>query len=154
MAGDLHNAKENYSPTPYAERASQHVTFGDFLKRALFKIAVGATSGSAIGYAVTKIRNAPHHYYTQVGGFIGTAVGSYFTWRREEASKLEVDQVLKDYKELPGFLRTNEDVAQDNAVLKKIVAHQQEQLGESPSAHVAGSQHAGHAHARGAALQV
>lgn len=119
-------------PQPYAERKSQHVTFGDYVGRALFKLVAGGTAGWAVGAMIDRMRDVKRKGGVRVAGItsmIGAMVGSYFTWQRAEKSMLEVDTVYTNYRDLPGLRQTNDELERDNALLKRMAAHQQAQLG-------------------------
>lgn len=124
---------ENWEPVPYTERKSQNLAFSDYFKRVLFHLLVGGASGSAAGWAIDRARSQNHvnHGFTSFkywGGVIGFFVGGYFNWKPYEAMRLQTEQVLQEYKDLPGLLQTNNELAHDNAILKRITAHQRDEL--------------------------
>lgn len=131
--------EQPWQPTPYAARASQHVGVMDYLKRGIFKLLMGGATGAAIGMAIDRLRGNSSSKFAQIGGIIGSTIGGYFAWRRQEETTLAIDEVLQDYTKVPGLMRTNEEVAQDNAILTKIVEHQREKLGHQPAVKVEGA---------------
>jgi hypothetical protein len=136
------SSSENWQPQPYAERKSQHVTFGDYFQRALFHLFVGGISGTAIGWGIDILRQRRHAQgvtsFKYWGGLVGAMVGGFFSWQREEKAKLEVDQVLKEYRDLPGLLPSNDALIEDNKILKRIVEHQRQKSEATPASKVGG----------------
>ncbi len=126
--------EEAWQPQPFAERKSQHITFGDYFNRTLLKLLVGSALGGAIGWCIDRTLKIQHHGiepFKWLGGAVGGFIGGYMTWRRNEAPLLQFDQLYQDYHDVPGLLPTNQELATDNALLKRVVAHQREQLPKS-----------------------
>lgn len=140
MKTDAAAPADEWRPQPYAERKSQHLNFGDFFMRGLFKMLVGTAAGTGLGMLADKMRGHQGQFgLAYWGGLIGAVTGGYFTWRRNEQAMLKIDEVYKLYKDLPELHRSNEELAADNALLKRMVEHQREQLGERPAAQTAGT---------------
>ncbi|MDX2095128.1 MAG: hypothetical protein SFW64_04230 [Alphaproteobacteria bacterium] len=142
MKDDVSEALEvpgEYRLMPFAERKSQNLTFLNYFKHILLHLLVGGLSGSTIGWAIDTWRvNKTNHLndgfgsFKWWGGLLGALAGGFINWRRNEAMQLQTAQVLRDYRDLPGLLISNEDLAKDNRVLTHIVEYQRTKLSNVP----------------------
>lgn len=130
---------DEWKPKPFAERKSQHITFRDYFNRFLFRTLVGSASGTAIGWGIDILRaskiSSVNHGFTSfkwLGGLVGGMVGGYFNWRRNEAPLIQLDQVYRQYRDLPGLSLSNAELSDDNAVLKRILEHQYKSANNTP----------------------
>jgi|GEM_PF-6395934 len=117
-----------WQPQPFAARKSQHVSFGDYFMRGVFRILVGGTSGWAVGKMIDKVRGTGGNLYTNIGIIVGSSIGSYFTWQRTEKFEQEIAQLHEQFNEVPGLRRTDEEVSADNGMLKRMANYQKEKL--------------------------
>lgn len=120
-----------WQPQPFAARKSQHVSFGDYFMRGVFRILVGGTSGWAVGKMIDKVRGTGGNLYTNIGIIVGSTIGSYFTWQRTEKFEQEIAQLHEQFNEVPGLRRTDEEVSADNGMLKRMAEFQKEKLASS-----------------------
>lgn len=123
----------------YAERPSQHLGFRDFLKEKLIRILIGSGAGAFVGSQSAKFWGfsaASRQWMSIVGAAIGSQIAGFRNWRRNETRHLSVDQVYDDYRHLPGLRRSNEEITSDNALLKQMIAFEQEKALPAPAKHI------------------
>lgn len=118
-----------WRPQPYAERKSQNLNPLDYAVRGLFRIVFGGSSGWAIGKAIDSVSHT--NRYSGIGLWVGGILGSFLTWQRGEKYDQQVAALHEQFKEIPGLRRSNEELAADNAILKQMIAHQQQTLAGS-----------------------
>ena len=66
-------------------------------------------------------------------------VGGYFNWRRNETHLIQLDQVYRQYQDLPGLLLSNAELSDDNAVLKRIIEYQYKSANNTPRSQINGN---------------
>lgn len=131
------NAQE-WSPEPFAARKSQNIGHADFLKAGVLHAVLGAVGGGFVGYVVAKtlrLSNSAASLVKTAGVIIGTFSTSFRLWRKQENAALNVHETLQQYKQFDDITPRNEYLAEDNAILHRIVAHQREQL-QAPTTHI------------------
>lgn len=143
-----------YQPIPYEERPSQKVTWGDYLRKHVSLLLLPIAL-AGVGYMVGKnIKMTPiseetkksggilHAYQTYMqmqfgsenkgqlfaayGSKIGVIISAFLAWKKKEQKRLEVSDVVESVKEIAPLHQTNEDLEKDNALVKKMIAFEQE----------------------------
>lgn len=138
MASSKQPELPEWSPTPLAERKSQHVGHGDFLKAVVIHAVLGAGGGAWLGGVMAKSMRASQSgivMMRSLGALVGAYAGSFRVWKKQESAALNVHETLLQYRELPDMTVDNAALEADNQILKQIIAHQKQQL-ESPRAQI------------------
>jgi F0F1-type ATP synthase assembly protein I len=124
-------ALDEWTPEPFAQRKSQNLGQGDFLKAGILHLIFGGAGGALLGHLTGKaLKFNPYSVILtrQIGTLIGVSITAFHIWQKKEAQALDVHDTLKQYKDFEDFTPTNEQLTQDNQMLKRITAHQQHKI--------------------------
>ena len=129
---------DDWSPTPYAQRPSQNLTFWGFLKERVIHLVFGAGAGAFAGNQAAKLLKLgtiKQQSMEIAGALLGTIAMGFRGWEKQEGRHLSANEVYEAYKTLPGLYRSNEEIAADNAMLKQMIAFEKTREA-SPQKHI------------------
>lgn len=120
-----------FQPVPFEKRASQQLGTLDAVW-AMAKFILITKIGAVAGWGLAKALKRPDQAVNlaTLGGSMGGLVEGYQHWSKEEAVKVGVDQIYREFQSLHDVRPTNEELAADNQLLRRMVEQQQAMMGQ------------------------
>lgn len=137
--------------TPLEDRASKHITLGQFM-RETWPVPAAWLSGAAAGVLFSKAKGYQSGTpAAQLAMMIPAKLGAFFAlfmmWRKKEKEHIGIGEIYDKYKDARALRMTNEELLKENSLLKQMVEfeerqqehpkHVQEILSHGPRGHVA-----------------
>jgi|GEM_PF-5642689 len=120
-----------FQPVPFAARPSQQLGTMDAVW-AMAKFILITKIGAVGGWMLAKALKMPQQAtnFATLGATAGGVVEGYQHWSKEEAVKVGADQIYKEFKSLHDVRLTDDDLAADNALLRRMVEQQKAMMGQ------------------------